>query len=76
MLFSFALGIDEDVIKVHYYQNIKLLCQDLADIALKYCRCVGQSKKHYLILKMAIAGPKDRLLFVSFSNLYLIIGIG
>ncbi len=26
VLFTFAFDIDEDVIKIYYYENIKLLC--------------------------------------------------
>ena len=36
MLFAFALGIDKDVIEIHYHKNIELLCQDLINIALEY----------------------------------------
>ncbi len=76
MLFAFTLGVDEDVIKVHYHEDVMLLCQNLVDIALEYGRYIGQSKKHYLVLEMAIAGPEDRLSFVSFSNPDSMVGIG
>ncbi len=76
MLFALTLGIDEDVIGVHYHKNVEFFCQDLVDIALECGRCVGQSKRYYLILEMAIAGPESRLPFVSFSNPYLMVGIG
>ena len=76
MFSTLALSIDEDVIKVHYHKNIELLCQDLVDIILEYGQCIGQSKKHNLVLEMAIVGPESRLLFVSFSNLHLMISIG
>ncbi len=75
MLFAFTLGVDEDVIEVHYHENVELFCQDLINIALECDRYVGQSKKHHLILKMAIAGPEGRVLFISFPNPHLIIGI-
>ncbi len=76
MLFVFAFSVDKDVIKVHYHENVKLLCQDLINIALERGQWVGQSKKHHLILKMAIMGPKGRLPFVSFPNPHLMVGIG
>ena len=76
MLFAFAFDIDKDVIEVHYHENVRLLCQDLVDIALEYRRCINQSKKHYLVLEMSIASPENSLLFVSFPNLHLMIGIG
>ncbi len=36
VLFAFVLGVDEDVIEVHYDKNVELLCKDLVDTALKY----------------------------------------
>ncbi len=75
VLFAFVLGVDEDVIKIHYDENVELLCQDLVDIALKCGRCVGQSKRHHLVLKMAIAGPEGHLPFISFLNPHLMVGI-
>ncbi len=41
MLFALALGIDEDVIEIHYHENVKLFCQDLVDVTLKHGRCVS-----------------------------------
>ncbi len=76
MLFTLILGVDEDVIKVHYHEDVELLCQDLVDIALEYGRYAGQSKRHYLVLEMAIAGLESRLPFVSFPNPDLMVGIG
>ena len=76
MLFAFTLGINEDIIKVYYYENIKFFYQDLVDIALERGRYIGQSKRHHLVLKMAIAGLKHRLLFISFPNPYLMVSIG
>ncbi len=76
MLFAFAFDIDEDVIEVHYHKNIELLCQDLIDIVLKHGQCVGQSKSHNLVLKVAIASPEGRLLFIAFPNPHSMISIG
>ena len=76
MLFAFAFGIDKDVIEVHYHKNVKLLYQNLMNIALERGRYIGQSKKHHLVLKMAIASLKSYLPSVSFFNCYLMIGIG
>ena len=75
MLFSLVFGVDKDVIEVYYHKNIELLCQNLIDIALKHDRYVGQSKKHYLILEMAIASLEGRLPFISLSDLHPIISI-
>ena len=77
MFFALALDIDEDVIKVHYHENIKLFCQDLVDLAsLESSQCVSQSEGHNLVFKVAIAGFQSRLLFVALPNPHLIVGIG
>ena len=51
---ALVLGIDKDVIKVNKNKDIKFLGQDLVNIALEAGRCVGQTKKHYLVLEVAI----------------------
>ncbi len=76
VLFAFAFSIDENVIEVHYNKNVELFCQDLIDVTLKRDRYVGQSKRHELVHKVAIAGPESRLLFVAFLDPYLMVGIG
>ncbi len=75
MLFTFVLGIDEDVIEVHYDKNVKLLYQDLVNIALEYDWYVGQSKRHHLILEMAIPGLKGYIPFIIFPNPHSMVGI-
>ncbi len=70
------MGIDEDIIEVYYYKNVELLFQDLIDIALECSRCVNQSKKHHLVLGMAIAGLEGHLLFITFPDPHLMISIG
>ncbi len=75
VLFSLAFGVDEDIIKVHYHQNVKLLYQNLVDVDLESGRYVGHSKKYYLVLEMAIAGPESYLLFIAFFDPHLIVRI-
>ena len=76
MFFALVFGIDEDVIEVYYYENVEFFYQDLIDIALEYDQCVSQSKRHYLVLKMVVAGFESYLSFIAFPNFYLIVGIG
>ncbi len=76
VLFDFTFGVDEDVIEIHYHKNVKLLCQDLINVALKRDRGVGQSKRYNLVLEIAIAGPEGCFLFVAFPDLHLIVSIG
>ena len=76
ILFAFILVVDEDIIEVHYHKNVEFFYQNLVDIALKYARCIGQSKKYHLILKMAIVGPEGCFSFILFPNLHLMVDIG
>ena len=75
MFFFLVFNINENIIKIYYHKNIKFLRQNLIDIALKRDQCVSQFKRHYLVLKMAVAGPKDHLPFIFFPNLHPMIDI-
>ena len=76
MLFAFAFGVNKDVIEVHYHKNVKFFYQNLVDITLEYGQCIGQSKRYHLILKMAIASLQSRFPFITFPNLYSMVGVG
>ncbi len=76
VLLAFAFGIDEAVIKVYYHENVELLYQDCVDIVLERGRCIGQSKRHNLVFKVAIVGLESRLPFIAFFDPHLILGIG
>ncbi len=75
MLLTFAFGIDEDVIEVHYYENFGFLYQDLVDVTLECSQCISQSKRHDLLLKVAIAVTEGRFPFIIFPDPHLIVGI-
>ena len=75
MLFFFTFNVNKNIIEIYNNKDIKFFCQNLVDIALKNSQYVGQSKKHYLVLEMAIAGSKDRLQFNVFLDSHLIIDI-
>ena len=75
MFFTFAFGINEDVIGVHYHKNVEFFCHDLINVVLERSQYISQSKKHHLVFKIAIVALKGHLLFIAFSNPYLIIGI-
>ncbi len=68
--------MDEDIIKVYYYKTIDVLCQNLIDVALERGRRIDQSKRHHLVLKMAIVGFEGYFSFIAFSELHLIVGMG
>ena len=76
MFLILVLGVNEDVIKVHYHENVELFCYYLIGITLEYSRYIGQFERHNLVLEVAIAGPKGRLLFVTFSHPHSMVSIG
>ncbi len=76
MFFSPAFNVDKDVIKINNNKDIEFFCQEFFDIALEGGQYIGQSKKYYLLLKVAITGLKNHLLFIIFFNPHLMISIG
>ncbi len=75
MLFALVLSIDKDIIEIHYYEDVELLGQDLIYLTLKRGQCIGQSERHDLVLKMAVAGPEGRFPFVTFPDPHSMVGI-
>ncbi len=65
---SWILSINQDVIQVHYKEDIKFFSENLVDVALKTGGCVRKAEGHYLVLEVAVSGAKNRLAFVTFSN--------
>ena len=76
MAFFLVFGIGENTIQIHNNKDIMFFCKDLIDIALECCRSVGQSKRYYLILKMAVFGPESSLSLISFGNSHPVVGTG
>ena len=74
--FSFVFGVDENIIQIYNDKDIELFRKDLIDIALEGYRSVGQSKRYYLILKVAVSGLEGSFPLISFANSHLVIGIG
>ena len=62
---AWVLGVDEDVIEVNNDEDIEFLGQDLVNVALEAGRGVGQPKRHYLVLEVAVSSPESRLLFIA-----------
>ncbi len=69
-----VFGIDQDVIQIHYNEDIKLFSKDLVDVALKTSGCVKKTEGHYLVLEVAVSGAEDYLSLVTFSDSHPMIG--
>ena len=76
MAFSLVFGVNGDIIQIHNDKDIEFFRKDFIDVALKYYWSIGQSKKHYLILKVAVSGPESSLPLISFANSYPMVGTG
>ena len=72
---AWVFGVNKDVIKVNNNKDIKFLNQDLNNIALETSRCVGQPKKYYLILEMAVLSLESRLSFIALFYPHLMVSI-
>lgn len=65
-----------DIVQIYKDKDVDFFNKDLIDIALKTVWSIGESKKHDLILNIAVSSPKSSFLFINFSNSYLLVGIG
>ena len=72
--FSLVFDVDGDIIQIHNNKDIKFFCKDLIYIALECCQSISQSKKHYLILKVTVSGPKSTLSLIFFANSHPVVG--
>ena len=75
MAFSIVFDLDEDIIQIYNDKDIKLFCRNFFDIVLEDCRSISQPKRHYLILKMIVFGPKSCFPFIFFANFHPVIVI-
>ena len=76
VVFSLVLGIDKDIIQIYNDKDIELFHDDFIDIALECCQSVGQSIRHYLILKVTVSSLENCFLLISFANSHPVIGTG
>ena len=65
MSLAWVFGVDKDVIEVNNDKDIEFLGQDLINVALKAGWGVGQPKRHYLVLEVAVLSPESRLPFIA-----------
>ncbi len=74
MKLFWIFSIDQNVVQIHYNEDIKLFSKNFVDIVLKIGGCIGKVKGYYLVLEVVVSSAKSRLLFVTFLNLHLMIG--
>ena len=67
-VFFLGVGVDEYVIKVHQYTNIKQVTKDVIHEVLESSRCIGESKRHYTPLEGAVASLESCFPFIALLN--------
>ena len=76
MWLAWILTIDQYIIQIYDNKDNSFFSQNLVDICREDVQGNKEAKKHVLILKVAISGPKSSLSFITFTNLHLMIGDG
>lgn len=71
---AYHFNIDQDIVKIYYDKDVELFSKDLIDVTLKTCRSIRKSKKHVLVLEIAVLDTKNSLLFVTLSNPHHVLG--
>ena len=67
---AWVFSKDKNIIQINNDKNIKLFDQNLIDVTLEAGWCVRKPKKYYLVLKVAVSNPEDRLPFIALFYLY------
>ncbi len=69
------VGINEDVVKVYDYGNIKHVSENIIYKALERCGSIGESKRHDTPFKGAVAGLEGCFPFITFGYTYEMISM-
>lgn len=69
------ISIDENIIQIYNYQNIKFFNENLVNILQEACKNICRSKRQQLVFVIAISSLEHHLLFAYFANSYPIIYI-
>ncbi len=70
-----VIGIDEDVVQVYDYGNVKHVSKNVVHEALERCRSIGEPKRHDTPFKGAVTGPEGCFPFITFSYVYEMISV-
>ncbi len=69
------VGINEDVVKVYDYGNIKHVSENIVHEALERRGSIGESKRHDMPFEGAVAGPEGCFPFITFGYAYEMISM-
>ena len=76
MTIFIIINVDEDVVQIHDDEDIELLCKNLINESLEAYRCVCSSKRHHLILELAVSSPERGLPLILFADFHLMVRTG
>ncbi len=69
------VGINEDVVKVYNYGNVKHVSENIVHEALERRGSIGEPKRHDTPFEGAVTGPEGCFPFVTFSYAYEMISM-
>ena len=75
LVFFLEVGVDEDVIQVHQYTNIEQVTKNIIHEVLESGRCIGESERHYMPFKGAVASLESCLPFVTLLDSDQMVGM-
>ena len=74
-VFFLRVRVDEYVIEVHQYTNIEQVAKDIIHEALESSGCIGESERHYVPFKGAVASPESHLPFIALLDSDQMVGM-
>ena len=75
LVFFLGVRVDEYVVEVHQYTNIKQVAEDVIHEVLESGGCIGESKRHYAPFEGAIASLESCLPFIALSDSDQMVGV-
>ena len=75
LVLQHVVGIDQDIVKVNNYADIKHVREDVIDKMLKRCWGICKSEGHDEPFKRSVAGVEGSFPFITFSNVDKVVGM-
>ena len=74
-VFFLRVRVDEYVIEVHQYTNIKQVTEGIIHEVLESSGCIGESERHYAPFEGAVASLESCFPFVALLDLDQMVGM-
>lgn len=76
MTLAWIFNRDKNVIQVDNDKNVELLGQDFINVILESSQYIKKTKKHDLVLEIAILSSQSRFLLITLFDFHPMIGAG